>query len=308
MPGLEAWLTALRLAPALLELLAAGRFALGALPYPLSGGAKWRAAGYGLVLYLYGMPLVASALYWFSGSAVYTSGIILLLLLLGLAGRCHQASSTRQRAVWGRLGVGVAGLVVGTNELYIVVAIVRLIGWAMLARRRAWPGAMVLTTAWATFTLLAPGNLARAATVVNTVPAAAYRCQGRLFDLCAPGTVGQQRLAAGRYRAVAARAARVAGVPSAAVAVAGLGGRGRAGTDGADAADHLAHQRRARAHLERPVLRVFAELVCRIHRGPVGAARRRSADRARGPAVADGRAAGCIAGPRYSPFTRPTSI
>ena len=173
--SLQTWLIALRLIPIVLiaGLLGVGRFALGALPYPLSGAVKWQVAGYGLVLYLYGIPLVSSALYWFNGAAVYTSGIILLLALLGLAGRCHRATAKKQRIAWGVLGAGAALMVAGTNELFMVAAVAGLMGWVLLSSRRFWP-LIILSAAiiGAAVSLWAPGNLARAATNSNTMPIA----------------------------------------------------------------------------------------------------------------------------------------
>lgn len=170
---LQAWLLALRLASIgwLLALLGAGRFALRALPYPLSNADRWRISAYGLVLYLHGTPLVSSALYWFSGSAVYTSGIVLLLLLLGLAGNCHRAASDKAKAMWGTLGAGAALLLAGTNELIMVVAVVGLTAWMLWSPRRLWPVVLLLAAVvGAIVTLRAPGNMVRANTVVNTLP------------------------------------------------------------------------------------------------------------------------------------------
>ncbi|RYU76068.1 DUF6056 family protein [Hymenobacter persicinus] len=165
-PSLGAWLVALRLAPVLLlgALLTATQFALGGLFPPLSSATRWRAAGYGVLLYLCGIPSVASALYWLSGSAVYTTGIILTLGLLGVAARLQRGLA---RPGWVVLGGITAFLLAGTNELSMLLTVVALVGWCCCQPRgrRRWPVLLLGAGLGAAVTLMAPGNVARAAVV-----------------------------------------------------------------------------------------------------------------------------------------------
>ncbi|SDY70485.1 hypothetical protein SAMN04488069_1128 [Hymenobacter psychrophilus] len=172
---LDSWLLALRLAPVILliSLTGAGYFAIGGLGLPISASMKWRFALYGVLLYLCGIPLVASALYWFNGAAVYTSGLILGLLLAGLIGRCIHATSSADRVIWGILAAINGALLVGTNELMIVVTLIVVTVWLLgtTGPKKHWPLVVLIAASiGAIITVAAPGNFARADTVLRTMP------------------------------------------------------------------------------------------------------------------------------------------
>ncbi|WP_143069818.1 DUF6056 family protein [Hymenobacter actinosclerus] len=174
-PSLDCWLLALRLAPIalLLALVSALYFAIGGLGYTFSASLKGRLSLYGTLLYLCGTPLVASALYWYNGAAVYTSGLVLGLVLIGLIGRSIQTTHRIRQAGWG-IGAAISGvLLVGTNELMIPVALGGVILWmlAQTKKNSIWPVVVLVASGLgAAVAIAAPGNFARADKVQAGLP------------------------------------------------------------------------------------------------------------------------------------------
>ena len=163
---LQSWLVLIKLAPVcwLLGLLGSAYFALGAvLTFRRSERARF--ALWGVLLFLHGMPLLATAIYWYCGAAVYTMGCIMTLLLVGAAGRALQVATAAARWGWGMLTTLIIVALIGCNEAYIGgvmggIVLALLLGPAR--NRGLILGWVLAATAGGAASILAPGNFVRA--------------------------------------------------------------------------------------------------------------------------------------------------
>jgi hypothetical protein len=156
-----------------LLLLAGTLLALYLALRELSGGQLARpAAGRGaallLLLCLAWMPTVYPMFYWFASGTGYQLGIVLMLLILVAGLRAQRAVSPGCRWAWYGLAQLSTVLVVGLNEIAML-----LLGWTLLvalassaraARSRAaacWGGLLATAVAGGTVAVLGPGNWVR---------------------------------------------------------------------------------------------------------------------------------------------------
>jgi hypothetical protein len=134
----------------------------------LSRGAAGRSAALLLLLCLAWMPTIYPLFYWFCASTGYQLGIILLLLIPVAGLRALRATSAGQRWRWYGLAQLSTVVVVGLNEIALL-----LVGWLLLVllvntwrigQRRAaacWGGLLVTAVVAGCVAVLAPGNWVR---------------------------------------------------------------------------------------------------------------------------------------------------
>ncbi|NVO32644.1 DUF6056 family protein [Hymenobacter lapidiphilus] len=143
------------------------------------GGAKLLATGVLLALWLVQNPSVAESVYWFNGLAVYTIPCALLVFWLAVVVQWWPAEA-RHRTVWLVLNLILGTCVLWSNEIIalpLLAVIVGLCGWEWWRRRprrkkRRWQllGLLSWFCGALAFSLLAPGNMARAAIIDIAVP------------------------------------------------------------------------------------------------------------------------------------------
>jgi len=165
---IHSWLTIIKLAPIawLLGLIGAMYFALSSLRLSFSREQTLRFALWAVLVLLCGMPLLVSAIYWYCGAAVYTMATILTMLLVGCAGRSLQADTTAGCWLWQMLALFTIILLLGCNELCIVVVSGGIVLLLLLGPARARTmslGWLLAMLAGGGAALLAPGNFVRMA-------------------------------------------------------------------------------------------------------------------------------------------------
>ena len=136
----------------------------------LSGGPALRAAALLLLLGLAGLPSVYPTFYWFTSSTGYQTGIVLMLLVPVAVLRALRAPSAGARAAWYGAALLGTAVVVGLNEVALL-----LLNWLLLVcaglsyaqgrprAARAWGGLLLCALVGSAVALLAPGNFARLA-------------------------------------------------------------------------------------------------------------------------------------------------
>lgn len=164
-----------------LALLGSGLYALVAaiVKQAWTWTSKLLAAGTLLALWLVQNPSVAESVYWFNGLAVYTIPCALLLFWLAVVVQWWPIEG-RYRTVWLVLNVILGICVLWSNEIValpLVAIVAGLCGWEWWRRRprrqvHRWQlvGLLFWFCGALAFSLLAPGNLARAAMIDIAVP------------------------------------------------------------------------------------------------------------------------------------------
>ena len=165
---LPSWLRLIKLAPVLwlLGIIGSTYFAMRVVLPLFNRLTALRFTLWSVLLLLYGMPLLVSALYWYCGAAVYTIGCILSLLLLGAAGRALRATNGPVRWAWSLMAAFFVFALLGCNEIYIggigMGLALTLIFCAPHTRPVVLLWVLVMLVGGA-FSIMAPGNFVRAA-------------------------------------------------------------------------------------------------------------------------------------------------
>lgn len=122
-------------------------------------------AGIALLVYFQIIPSLYPALYWFTGSMVYTLGGLWVLLTLIAGARAGQASRRGARLGWWLLAAFSAVGAAGSNEITLLHVLLGagVMAWLRPAARRSWLLVLLLAGAAGAVVLAAPGNYARMA-------------------------------------------------------------------------------------------------------------------------------------------------
>lgn len=131
-------------------------------------------AFYFTILYLCSIPLVSSAIYWYTGAEVYTSGVILFISLLACLFRFTGLYKQKARLIWASAIIVNLILLIGCCEQFLLFTILLFCFMLLTSERehRAYFIVFFLLSVTAgAMSLAAPGNIVRAQTEMpNGIP------------------------------------------------------------------------------------------------------------------------------------------
>jgi hypothetical protein len=124
---------------------------------------------YVFCVYLYGVPSVTFAFYWYSGASVYTSGQIFLFLTIGSVNRYFASVSKLGQYAWQVITVSFLVLLIGCNEIFIPIVLIYLgyLFFVIREHRKIILFWLCITIVASLVAIMAPGNFVRANQIDN---------------------------------------------------------------------------------------------------------------------------------------------